>query len=238
VIDRTHLQALREADAVRTDGLMREAIDHLVTLQAGAAPANLPAYDTALINLELQEFADWCATLVHPPTWGARERGHWDKLCTALAGAFAAQPQVLVFRNYLPSNLTVAAPGQSPRWVALPQALLGPAGYDVAAWLRDAAIGWDEEREIDWAVRYWEAARKAGIGWSSDFGDCWRAIEFCALQRHVHLLGVLSRRKHPEPELSRLFAYAVKTATRYRDLAPLLPLLEPLRPGLTQQAYG
>jgi aminoglycoside/choline kinase family phosphotransferase len=29
--------------------------------------------------------------------------------------------------------------------------------------LRDAYIEWDEERQIDWAVRYWEKARGTGL---------------------------------------------------------------------------
>lgn len=43
---------------------------------------------------------------------------------------------------------------------------------------------------------------------------------------------------HYLDDLPRFFAYAVKTASRYRELKPLLPLLEQLRPGVTQQAYG
>ena len=35
----------------------------------------------------------------------------------------------------------------------------GPITYDVASMLRDAFISWDEEREIDWAVRWWQQAR-------------------------------------------------------------------------------
>ena len=39
----------------------------------------------------------------------------------------------------------------------------GPVSYDVASLLRDAFISWDEEREIDWAVRYWSQAKRAGV---------------------------------------------------------------------------
>ena len=41
-------------------------------------------------------------------------------------------------------------------------AVHGPITYDIASLLRDAFISWDEERVLDWAVRYWEQARKAG----------------------------------------------------------------------------
>ena len=40
-------------------------------------------------------------------------------------------------------------------------AVYGPITYDLVSLLRDAYIEWDEERQIDWAVRYWERARSA-----------------------------------------------------------------------------
>ena len=43
------------------------------------------------------------------------------------------------------------------------RAVRGPISYDVASLLRDAFISWDEAQEIDWAVRYWEAARRASL---------------------------------------------------------------------------
>ncbi len=55
----------------------------------------------------------------------------------------------------------VATP--NPGILDFQDAVRGPIGYDVASLLRDAFISWDEEQEIDWAVRYWEAARKAGL---------------------------------------------------------------------------
>ncbi len=67
----------------------------------------------------------------------------------------------------------------------------------------------------------------------------WRRIEWTALQRHLKVLGIFCRLKHRDgkpayaEDLPRFFAYAAKTAMRYRELAPLVPLLEDLRPGLT-----
>jgi N-acetylmuramate 1-kinase len=114
--------------------------------------------------------------------------------------------------------------------------------------LRDAFLSWDEEREIDWAVRYWQAARKAGLplteAMAADFGEFWRALEWMGLQRHLKVLGIFCRLKHRDgkpryaEDLPRFFAYATKVALRYRELAPLLPLLERLRPGLTSEGFS
>ena len=46
---------------------------------------------------------------------------------------------------------------------------IGPISYDLVSLLRDAYIAWDEEQQIDWAVRYWERARTAGLPVRNDF---------------------------------------------------------------------
>ena len=35
-------------------------------------------------------------------------------------------------------------------------AVHGPVTYDLVSLLRDAYIEWDEERQLDWPIRYWE----------------------------------------------------------------------------------
>ena len=48
-----------------------------------------------------------------------------------------------------------------------------------------AYISWDEEQIIDWTVRYWEKARKAGLPVPPDFGDFYRDFEWMGAQRHI-----------------------------------------------------
>jgi aminoglycoside/choline kinase family phosphotransferase len=95
-------------------------------------------------------------------------------------------------------------------------------------------LSWDEEREIDWAVRWWEAARRAGLPVADDFGECWRQIEWMGMQRHLKVAGIFCRLKHRDgkahyaTDLPRFFDYLTRVALRYRPLQGLLPLLEPL----------
>lgn len=145
----------------------------------------------------------------------APEAPGWTALLDALQRELLAQPQ-------RPSA------GQ-------PAACL-PAGWELSALLRPDAFGWDEEQELDWAIRYWEAARRAGLGWDADFGEAWRQIEWAAAARQLALLGRARAESRELPP--RVLAQVVKTATRYRELRPLLPICEALRPGITQQAYG
>jgi aminoglycoside/choline kinase family phosphotransferase len=143
---------------------------------------------------------------------------------------------VAVHRDWMPRNLMVTDP--NPGILDFQDAVNGPVTYDMASLLRDAFVSWDEEREIDWAARYWEQARRAGrfgdAAMGEDFGEFWRALEWMGLQRHLKVLGIFCRLKHRDGkpryagDLPRFFGYAMKVAVRYRPLQPLLPLLEPL----------
>ena len=69
---------------------------------------------------------------------------------------------------------------------------------------------------------------------AADFSDFWRDLEWIGLQRHLKVLGIFCRLKHRDgkarysQDLPRFFAYATKVTTRYRELQPLLALIEPM----------
>ncbi len=63
-------------------------------------------------------------------------------------------------RDYMPRNLMVSEP--NPGVLDFQDAVFGPVTYDVVSLFRDAFVSWPEERVLDWTVRYWERARKAG----------------------------------------------------------------------------
>lgn len=110
-----------------------------------------------------------------------------------------------------------------------------PLALGLAALLRGEGRIWPEDQELDWAVRHWEAARRAGQAWSADFGECWRQIEFAATALLLEQLSGLD--PQGEAALPRC-ALILRSATRYRELAPLLPWLERQRPGVTQKGFA
>lgn len=241
-----YLEALRDADAARADRLMRDAVDALLQWQQRVDTAGLPEYDEALLMRELALFPQWCVGAEYGITWSVAQRAKWERLCRVLIDSALAQPKVAVHRDWMPRNLMVAQP--NPGILDFQDAVRGPIGYDLASLLRDAFISWDEAREIDWALRWWNQARRvaplAGHPMADDFGECWRAIEWMGLQRHLKVLGIFCRLKHRDAkpryraDLSRFFAYAASVATRYRPLEPLLELIEPLAGPLTTSAYA
>ena len=227
------LQAAQQrGDSGCADALMRDAIAALVIWQHEIAGAALPPYDEALLRRELALFPEWCVTRECGAVWTEAELATWCHACDLLVADALAQPRVAVHRDWMPRNLMVSDP--NPGILDFQDAVHGPIAYDMASLLRDAFLSWDEEQEIDWAIRYWQAARKAGLAVSTDFGELWRELEWIGLQRHLKVLGIFSRLKHRDgkpaysEDLPRFFAYAHKTASRYSALRPLARLLEPL----------
>jgi aminoglycoside/choline kinase family phosphotransferase len=224
--------AQKSGDIGRADALMRDAIAALVVWQRDVVGDTLPAYDDALLRRELALFPDWCVARECRAVWSTAETSTWQQACDLLVAGALAQPVVTVHRDWMPRNLMVAEP--NPGILDFQDAVRGPIAYDVASLLRDAFISWDEEQEIDWAIRYWQAARKAALPVRADFGEFWRELEWIGLQRHLKVLGIFSRLKHRDgkpaycDDLPRFFAYAHKVASRYSALRPLARLLEPL----------
>ena len=231
-----YLKRLQTCDAAEADHLMRQALQALVQFQRQVPTDDLPPCDEALLARELALFPEWCVQREFGITWTPAQRQTWDSLCRVLIDSALAQPQVAVHRDWMPRNLMLTDP--NPGILDFQDAVRGPVSYDLASMLRDAFLSWDEAREIDWAVRWWEQARRAGVplgeAMAHDFGEFWRALEWMGLQRHLKVLGIFCRLKHRDgkpayaEDLPRFFAYATKVAQRYGPLRPLLALLAPM----------
>jgi aminoglycoside/choline kinase family phosphotransferase len=227
--DRTYLAALDEASA---PALYSDAIDALVRWQRATREGALPIYDEALLARELALFPDWYVA--------RRLGGALTPAQTAtLAGTFRlvldnnlAQPRVFVHRDYHSRNLMVCTP--NPGVLDFQDAVVGPITYDLVSLLRDAYVAWDEERQLDWAVRYWERARSAGLPVDRDFAAFWRDFEWMGVQRQLKVLGIFARLAWRDgktgylDDMPRVMGYLRGACARYRALDPLLRLLDAL----------
>ena len=232
-----YLQALQSATPAGADRLMRDALDALVRLQLGVPAERLPPFDEALLSSELALFPEWCVQHEFGITWTPAQQATWQRITRVLIDSALAQPQVAVHADWMPRNLMVCTP--NPGVLDFQDAVRGPITYDLASLLRDAFISWDEEQELDWAVRWWQQARRDGAltpemseAFYADFGEFWRALEWMGLQRHLKVLGIFCRLKHRDgkpsyvEDLPRFFRYARRVAGRYNGLGVLLRLLD------------
>ena len=227
-------------------GLYLRAVDALVAWQSASAPGVLPAYDEALLARELELFPQWYLGEYR----GLAVEG---ELRETLASSFAlimernlASAQVYVHRDFMPRNLMIPSDPAEQRLGVLDfqDAVYGPITYDIACLMRDAFLSWDEEFVLDITVRYWQKALKAGLPVDNDFGEFYRAVEWMGLQRHLKVAGIFARLtlRDGKPrylaDTPRFLAYIRATASRYRELAPLLRLVDKVEGTQQTAAYA
>ncbi|MBT9491229.1 MAG: phosphotransferase [Paucibacter sp.] len=244
--DLTYLKALQAASPAEADRLMRAVTQTLLQWQLRGDATRLPAFDESFVRRELQLFVDWCVQGEYGRQWNATQQKWWDHVCQVLVSNIAEQAQVPMHRDFMPRNLMVCSAPDGALQVGVldfQDAVRGPIGYDLISLLRDTFISWDEEQELDWAIRYWEQARRAGLPVDPDFGEFWRQVEWTGLQRHLKILGLFCRLKQRDgkpayaADLPRFFAYAIKVSTRYVQLSPLTHLLHDLQGNLVETSF-
>jgi len=225
----TYLDALRRDDS-RADALFRDATDALIQWQLASRPGVLPPYDQALLRRELDLFPDWYLARHLGIELTPHQRELLESAFALILASNLAQPAVYVHRDYMPRNLMLSTP--NPGILDFQDAVYGPVTYDLASLVRDAFISWDEERTLDWIVRYWDKARRAGLPVGADFGDFYRDLEWMGLQRHLKVLGIFARICHRDgkpgyvEDAPRFLRYVRAVTARYNALAPLAQLLD------------
>ncbi|APV48762.1 aminoglycoside phosphotransferase [Betaproteobacteria bacterium GR16-43] len=234
----TYLHVLKAENA---EPLFREATAALVTWQGATREGVLPEYDEKLLRRELDLFPEWYVLRHRGYALSDRERASLEAVFRKVLDNNLAQPRVFVHRDFMPRNLMVSEP--NPGILDFQDAVLGPIGYDIASLFRDAFVSWEEERILDWTVRYWECARKAGLPVRPDFAEFWRDVEWMALQRHLKVLGIFARIHYRDgkpgylEDTPRFVGYVRHAAARYRELGPLLPLLDAIEGTRTEARF-
>ncbi len=238
----TYLEALSavDADPAVVQQLYRDALSALVTLQRASRPGVLPEYDEALLRREVGLFPEWYVAHHLGATLSTSEQQGYTQCVDALIANNLAQPRVFVHRDYHSRNLMVCPP--NPGILDFQDAVYGPITYDAVSLLKDAYVHWEEAQVLDWLVRYWEQARAAHLPVDADFGNFFRDFEWMGVQRHLKVLGIFARLYHRDgktgylQDLPLVLRYLTEVCGRYRELRPLVQLLERL--GGVQTAVG
>ena len=243
---RTMMDAIDPERPEANRPLYELALDALLTWQKASRPGVLPPYDSALLQRELQLFPDWYLAPHRGVAVQGAARDTLDKTFALVVARNLAAPQVFVHRDFMPRNLMVGAADAPLGILDFQDAVHGPITYDITSLMRDAFLSWDEEFVLDITIRYWERARKLGLmdfeDWHADFGSFWRAVEWMGLQRHLKVAGIFARLtlRDGKPkylaDTPRFIAYIRHTAARYRELTPLLRLVDQVEG--TQAASG
>ena len=237
--DDTYLSALNNDTALK---LYADATDALIKMQLVSKPEELPPYDEALLTREMQLFPDWYVDKHLKFELNAEQQGWLQNTFEILNKNILSQGQVNVHRDYHSRNLMITKEN-NPGVLDFQDAVHGAITYDLVSLLKDAYIQWDEEQIIDWAVRYWEKARKAGLPVPTDFSEFYRDFEWMGAQRHIKVLGIFARLSYRDgkdsyiKDMPLVLYYLRKVCERYVELRPMLRLLDALEGRVPRPKY-
>ena len=234
----TYLQALTRDNA---RDLYGAATDALIKIQLASRENELPPYDEVLLLREMRLFPEWYVGKHLNVTLSDAQNATLETVFARIIANNLAQPRVYVHRDYHSRNLMLIDP--NPGILDFQDAVYGPITYDLASLFKDAYIRWEEAEIIDWLIRYWEKARKAGLPVADDFSVFYRDYEWMGVQRHLKVLGIFARLYHRDgkdgylKDLPLVMAYLRAACSRYIDLKPLLNLLDALEPQGSKEGY-
>ncbi len=222
----TYLQVINGDNA---GALFESALTQLLRLQAIAPPADLPAYDEAMLARELRLFDEWFCGRHLGMTLDCADMDALDESYRVLIDGALAQPQVLVHRDFMPRNLMPASDG--PAVLDFQDAVRGPIAYDALSLFKDAFLSWPEERVDGWLDRYHARALDAGlpVPLRARFR---RDADLIGLQRHLKVIGIFARLHHRDgkpkylADVPRFFAYLDAVLPKYAELASLRHFIE------------
>lgn len=223
----TYLELLDEGNA---NALYGDAVDALIRIQQSSRPGVLPEYDETLLRREMNLFTEWYLGKHLGLSPGIEQAARIEAVFSRILENNLAQPRVYVHRDYHSRNLMATAP--NPGILDFQDAVYGPITYDLVSLFRDAYISWEEERVLDWVIRYWEKARKAGLPVHADFAMFYRDFEWMGAQRQLKVVGIFSRLFHRDgkerylEDIPLVLSYLKKTCARYPELSPLLQFIE------------
>ena len=221
-----------------------QAVDTLIAWQKASQPGVLPPYDHALLRREMDLFPQWYVLQHRQLVLDAAQSQVLDAAFETIIANNLSWPSVYVHRDFMPRNLMDAGRAHPVGVLDFQDAVYGPISYDIASLMRDAFVSWEEDFCLDVTVRYWQRARKAGLPVGDDFGEFYRAVEWMGLQRHIKIAGIFARLtlRDGKPkylaDTPRFIGYIRATCARYRELKPLLRLVERIEGIEPPQAFS
>lgn len=236
--DTTYLSVL---DAENAPALYADAITSLIKIQTASRPGVLPDYDRRLLKRELDLFPEWFLGRHHGLVLSDKERSEIEQVFEQIMTINLAEPKVFVHRDFHSRNLMVTNP--NPGIIDFQDAVYGPISYDLVSLLKDAYVEWDEEVSLDWLIRYWEQARKAGLPVNPDFAVFHRDYEWMGVQRHIKVLGIFARLYHRDgkdgylKDMPLVARYLRKACERYADLGVIRRWLDKVENKQTVLGY-
>lgn len=222
-------------NALQTDNansLYTQAMLTLIQLQT-CKPLTppLPDFNQAFMLQELALFEEWflrghlCLTLNTQDRQCLKNTFEW------LTSEIAAEPQVLIHRDYHSRNLILIHEDNPSDLgvIDFQDAMRGPYAYDLVSLLEDSYIQWPKHDVLRWLTFFYNHAATAQTRSLDEFI---RAFDLCGLQRHLKVLGIFCRlhlRDHKSAYLRDLpltLHYVHACLEKYPELKPFYQFMQ------------
>lgn len=186
---------LLEATHEQVDKHYQLAMQTLIALQrldtdVVKSEYQLPDYDTALLNREMDLFNDWFVPYIGVDL----DQDIWNALKTALIKEILAQPQVVVHRDYHSRNLMQDQADNAQLGVIdFQDAVIGAYSYDLVSLVRDAYVDWPETQVSQWIDDYWQLQKQANLPTAASAAQFEHDVNVMGVQRQLKVLGIFIR---------------------------------------------
>jgi len=202
--------------------LYLDALKALSVMQAKGAgvQSELPAYDEALLRLELSLFHHWLCEKHLGLQFSKKEEQLWSDVCDVLVDSALTQTRVFVHRDFHSRNLMVTKVN-NPGILDFQDAVEGPLTYDLVSLLKDCYFNWPAEKILQGVKHFHEMSELASQCNQDKFI---REFDLMGVQRHLKAAGIFTRLLHRDgksgylKDVPRTLSYVVDIAPSYDEL--------------------
>ena len=220
-------------DAGTEASLYQDALAALLLMQTRIDASDLPAYDTDLLQREMDLFHDWFLRRLMGIELDSEQRAVWQATRQRLVENALEQPQVFVHRDYHSRNLMKIDQG-NPGILDFQDAVRGPITYDLVSLLRDCYFALPPPRVEQLAMEHYESARLEQL-LDASVPQFMRWFNLMGIQRHLKAVGIFSRLKIRDgkagyiADIPRTLEYLRQACVDEESMAGLHSLIEQLQ---------
>ncbi len=227
-LGQTHyLSSLKTANA---QTLYQQAIDALLVMQKKVSTEELPDYDSALLENEINLFYDWLLKQ-HLQLDDSEFNQGRHSLTECLITNALEQPQAFVHRDYHSRNLMLTDIN-NPGVIDFQDAVSGPISYDLVSLLKDCYVKWPQDLVTDCINYYLERLKDKDIELAFNRAAFQRWFDLMGVQRHLKASGIFARLYHRDgksgylKDIPRTLSYITELGDQYPELSELCELIE------------
>lgn len=189
---------------------------------ANISHENLPIYDKAFIQLELDIFSEWLVSHYLNITMSDEEKQQLQLCFDFLIKNIISQPQAVMHRDFHSRNLMLN--DEQIAVIDFQDAVYGPITYDVVSLLRDCYVKWPTENILPLLDFYIEEMNRCFTlpEYSKEQWRLW--FDLTGLQRHVKASGIFARLKQRDNKTNYIkdipltLSYIVDISETYSEL--------------------